>query len=517
MGHKMRVFIVDDEILVRASLRTSFNWQEEGFEIIGEAEDGQEAIGKIERLQPNILLLDIKMPIKSGIDVLEFIEEKDFKIKTIILSCHDDYDYVREALKKGAFDYLLKHKASSEDILAMLKNAREQIIKDQKQNQVLDQQIKSNKKYVKEEFMKQLIDGVKIFDWEIDKYIKSCDLKIKRESMSIIIFKVDHYDKVKERYDSYNKHLLEFSIGNICDELTRSDKVEYLHYTTNEFIILYGHNKKTSELAIYKDVLALANRLNRSFYNYLNVNTYFGVSSIFNQYKNMNIAYQQAKNMLDYKYIYTEELLFHPMAYGDKNKIFQTKMYEQELLKACKDKEFTKIINLSLDFIQDIRKEGVFIPTCDLINIYQKVIEELSKDLSKVSEIMNCSSIDDLHDFVIKLCNQLQQEEQSTNYLVRQALNFIRNNYSQPLSLNVIADNVNVNECYLSRLFHKEMGISLMAYVKNYRVNKAKVMLKNTTLKNYEIAEKVGYKTSVHFNMVFKKVVGLTPVEFRNQ
>lgn len=104
----LKILIADDEPLVRAGIKSVIPWQQHGFEVIGEAENGLEAYNKIISLKPDILITDIKMPQMDGIELLKKIKKDKIHIQSIILSCFDEFDMVREAMKYGAKDYILK-------------------------------------------------------------------------------------------------------------------------------------------------------------------------------------------------------------------------------------------------------------------------------------------------------------------------------------------------------------------------------------------------------------------------
>lgn len=104
----LKILIADDEPLVRAGIKSVIPWQQHGFEVIGEAENGLEAYNKIIALKPDILITDIKMPQMDGIELLKTIKKDKIHIQSIILSCFDEFDMVREAMKYGAKDYILK-------------------------------------------------------------------------------------------------------------------------------------------------------------------------------------------------------------------------------------------------------------------------------------------------------------------------------------------------------------------------------------------------------------------------
>ena len=115
-----RVLIVDDEVLVRIGIKHSIAWEQNGFELIGEASDGKEALEMIQKLAPDIVILDINMPVLNGIEVLRELKEQKYKGKVIVLTCFNEIEYARSAMKYGASDYVLKTTLNTDELLNAL-------------------------------------------------------------------------------------------------------------------------------------------------------------------------------------------------------------------------------------------------------------------------------------------------------------------------------------------------------------------------------------------------------------
>ena len=150
----LKILIADDEPLVRAGIKSVIPWQQHGFEVIGEAENGLEAYNKIISLKPDILITDIKMPQMDGIELLKKIKKDKIHIQSIILSCFDEFDMVREAMKYGAKDYILKLSIEPQKILDVLDEIKQNMAVDEPQSDqiVLDD---SDIKYL---FIRKLIN-----------------------------------------------------------------------------------------------------------------------------------------------------------------------------------------------------------------------------------------------------------------------------------------------------------------------------------------------------------------------
>ncbi|MCD9023775.1 response regulator transcription factor [Cohnella silvisoli] len=121
-----RVMIVDDEVPIRESLRM-FPWVQYGFDLVGEARHGEEALEISGRLKPAIVVTDIVMPIMDGLRLTRLLKERQPELQVILLTCHSEFDYAREALALGASDYLVKGAFRDQDLLEALNKAQERL------------------------------------------------------------------------------------------------------------------------------------------------------------------------------------------------------------------------------------------------------------------------------------------------------------------------------------------------------------------------------------------------------
>lgn len=121
----MKALIVEDELLARVGLRSLIDWQAMGITLLEDAQDGREALERLEKEHPDILLLDLNIPIISGLEILEYIKKKKISVKTVVVSCYDDFKTVKQAMKLGAADYIRKFGLSKEELITTLTSLTE--------------------------------------------------------------------------------------------------------------------------------------------------------------------------------------------------------------------------------------------------------------------------------------------------------------------------------------------------------------------------------------------------------
>ena len=199
----MKVLIVDDEAFVRVSFKSYIDWNRYGFELIGEAEDGEIALEMIQNLKPDIVFLDINIPKLDGIQVLKDMKKMNLTAKVIILSGYNEFEYVKEAMKAGALDYIHKPGMNMETLLSTLTNARliidsERISLNEYKN--LKTNLEQNKANIKSYFFKDIIEGTINSSWEIEQKMELLNIKLENANIVCFIISIDNYLKVQERY-----------------------------------------------------------------------------------------------------------------------------------------------------------------------------------------------------------------------------------------------------------------------------------------------------------------------------
>ena len=522
----MKILIADDEMLVRAGLKSAINWESENFIIVGEADNGEKALDLVAELKPDILLLDINMPIMNGIEVLKELKKRKDECKVIILSCHDEFEYVKDAMRYGARDYILKHKIEPESIINILKEVRQAIETEIKENDTENISAKPDKEliYEKNDFLCKLLKGYQYKDSELTRYINTLGLKLNCKNIICILFEVDSYKEVLNRYNIYERELFYLSIENISKEILNNEKEnEFVIKDDNLYAILLSNIQEISEQNIYQNTITLIKRFQNTFKKYLNVDLTFAVSEMYNDLNNTGEAFEKASMALTQKFLRPEDYYFFVNTIDFKN-LFCINSY------VIADEILGDNISLegALDYLTSALeglKTNKYVDIKSLKHYLSRIIFSLtSKFMEDKSSIVHEDSWGSIKDVIGYLKSLKESSDslldpsfESSNYLVREAVSYINKNYEKDISLKLLSDYLSVSESYISRLFNKETGMTVSSYINIKRVEKAKELLRKTTLKNYEIAEKVGYKNHIHYDIVFKKLVNCTPSEYRNK
>jgi two-component system, response regulator YesN len=524
----MKVLVVDDEPLVRIGIKSCLEWCKYGMEVIGEASDGVEALHMIKVLQPDVVLLDIKMPNMDGIELLNSLKNEGIECKVIILSGFDDLYHVKEAMKLGAIDYLHKPCMNPKDILEALSNIKSKLEKESYCGDASSGKSQKDKRMVKEFFLKELLNGQIIYDNEIEKRLKENNVKFKNNNINCLVFCIKNLNEVKKRYKGPETDILQSSVFNIMSEvLTKESMVDFTRCGDNIYVIITSSEGIVSEKRMHENVNSIIYLAMDALKEFLNVEIIMGVSNTYPSCKEMQRAFGEALKAMKFKFYSTEN---HIIRFNDIKQcvekdalIFVDSLISKMKIHLTKQdySEFGDTFNKMISFLKReacLSEEEVK----KLSNGLMFIVKEGKECFHDMEMVNNFETLEQLHDFWKGLIEESLSTSHGINsfkpysYLIKSIIKFLEENYPKEISLNMLANNFKVSPNYISRLFREETEINLFNYLNILRIEKAKSLLLNLELKIYEVGFKVGFKSTVHFNIVFNKTVGISPKQFRD-
>lgn len=537
----MKILIVDDESFMRLSLKTSLDWGAYGYQVIGEANHGQDALVKIANLQPDIVLLDIKMPIMDGLQVLTALQDSEDPPKVILLSSYKEFEYVRQGMRLGAVDYIHKPSLSESGIFATLHRAREMIMeKREKSHEIesLRQNIERSKPNMKALFLKEWAEGSVRHAWEIENKIIAYDVRLKQPNLVCFAMQIDQFSTVKKRYKKNMEYLLYFSIQNILTEVLRKfDEVEFFRHHNNRFAILKTYSNLRSHQEIYTEQWSLIKAVQHALRKFMNINVSFGVSSLHSSLLDVPIALKEAEKVLDRNFYDNESGVSffqkqdrEPREQDDrmKREVFERIQHiKQEVEHGQWDRMRSSLKRLFVELSQQgqVSRQEMLRITTYIHYLFSRSYEGDDglplPGFPTIEEFTVAETQQQIYDILLREAQLVQDKgnlsasSQVMNPKIRMVIDYIHKHYDQDLNLEELSQYVGVNSSYLSRLFKEQTGGVLIQYINQYRVNKSIEMLQHSTMKTYEIAEKVGFKSTDNFYIAFKKLVGHSPNEVR--
>jgi len=528
-GKIMKILIVDDELLVRIGLKSSINWDKHGFEIVGEASNGQEALEKIHQCKPDLLLLDIKMPVMDGIELLKKLKEERNPCRSVILSSFDDLEHVKEAMKLGALDYLHKPCMNPEGIIKVLTEINKELINEKKDYKDYVQNIGTKREDTAESFLRKLVDGQLTDDAEFQRGLKENHIGLGRSNFSCIVFSVINLDKIEKRYSDENKNLLCKSILDILGQVFLSEaEVVFFNYSKN----LYTAVMTMEKIASVKEIIDMQNRyvhlITDSLKKFLDIDVGIGISGIHQSFKRVKTAFEEAYKALQRRFYHPAEKVIHYntlTSFRDSrqllNKIDEFVIKLKENVSSHNYYQYKS----NTEEIFKLLRENPVLSSEEVIKLFNGILfllDELGTCFEEMKLISCCETLEELHDAFRKIIDQKlynmeENEYKNYSFIVKNIISYINRHYTEELSLSMIAEHLNVSPNYISRVFKEEVGKTLFNYVNEVRVEQAKKLMHKKELKIYEIGEKVGFNSSVHFNIVFNKLTGYSPKQYRDR
>ncbi len=536
-----KVLIIDDEPIIRKGLRNIINWKNFGCEVCGEAADGLEGIDLIRKLLPDIIITDIKMPETDGLTMLREIKDSVPDSKIIILTGHRDFDYVHEALKIGAFDFLLKPSKIEELMSVITRAVKELKFKKERSEEIekLSMLFKQNISVLREKFLYDVIYEINTDEEDILQKLELFNVKSKEFFMLIV--QNDSEDSDTSEISQYDRHLYQFGIINTFNEVF-ADVFDVINVTLNNMGIAFILTQKDEAGNVAEIIDKKCLYLQDIICNCFGFTVTIAVSSEGTKMMQLPQKFGECREALEHKfYMGSNSIIFH----SDINTFF--KYDDHSMLEKLQKALIEGIRSGNEQFVRD-RLQDIYsyIKSVDpsnkdfVKNFYWNLISSInnirmslmSGDSDKKLEyselsglyglIEKCSNADELNTLLDESARSITSKVNSYNnksikLILRKAVEYLQKHYNEQITLNEVAEHTFVSTYYISRMFKKEMGKNFVDYLNEIRIEKAKEMLRDVRYKTYEVAEQVGIPDAHYFSKLFKKYVGVTPTEFREK
>ena len=542
----MRILIVDDEKIVRIALSTLIKWDEYGFKLMGAVADGYKALEVIETESIDIVIMDLVMPNMDGLELIRTLNERKFTGKFVVLSNYDDYAYVREAMKLGAEDYMLKLTLKPDELIVLLTKISEQLLTERElKEQDIHMKIKLNETQLqqrnsiwRELLLDQEQDMVYLLQ-ETQKY----GIPFDRLAGNLIMIRIDDYVEALSNGKINNKRLLSFSIANIVKE-TVSDHFafDFIEMESNQYIVIVYEQSGYSDEPSW---LLLMNNLVQMLKLYLNLSVSITLSDAFVGLKQLREQYTLCLRASTNNF-YTGPASVLVAGHSKLTQSLHSINYVEWLdqVKAAVEVGNTKLVLENISILFNEAKQIKWDPSAlkfhllgllsDLDNLILKwntqvlssteqnrvgattLLESFESDISQAESMEGLSlSIEQAMQEAINLLYQAKSNIYRKEVL--RITEILQENVENKITLDRLAQEVNMNVNYLCRVFKQDTGRSIVQYMNELKINKAIELLKLPDTRIKEVASQVGIDDPFYFNRVFKKIVGLSPSDFRKK
>ncbi len=530
------VVIIDDELLARVGVKSVIEWESEGFQLLGEASNGAEGLKLIIDRKPDIVITDLKMPVMDGLEMLE--KSKEFKLNTkfIVLSSYDEFHLVKEAMKLGAVDYLIKLELDEQSLRETLEPVKQQILieKEKFRNESLIKHNINTENSLRKEFFKKLIGNLIKNDNEIYCIARELKIELNEKHLVCLVTRINNLDTLK-KFDNKDLRLFEFSVTNIIQEIVNDFFPGYVFINSwGEVLVIFSLEIKLKEMEYQNKVREMARTITTMLMQYLDISTSIAISGLHNSYAKLGQAYMEACQGLRYSFYCQGG---EPVFYNELEKYRIDNNETLDLLKINRllsknldalDKEgletlFKKIKNEIKN--KNITKNHAYELCYDLISVIntklkkEEVEEILLEEQGIYGSIDKLNNKSDVINWITergeRLIALLEQHKINEHlYLIGQAIKYIHDHFSEDINLNDVARKVNISPGYLSSLFKEVEEVGFNEYITGLRIEEAKRLLRNSNEKIYQISEIVGYNNPYYFSRVFKRMTGQTPSEY---
>ncbi|GGE45023.1 AraC family transcriptional regulator [Pullulanibacillus camelliae] len=516
---KLKLVIVDDESIEREALRKMIEDSLPALTVVGEAANGRQAIEQAQALLPDIIMMDIKMPGIDGVEAVKQIRRHLPDVKFIMVSAYNTFDYAKQVMREGVKEYLLKPSRRTEILETIQRVAQEiqQERKSEQENEAIRDSYKKALSFVQSEWVSALlfdhIQEVSNEEWESvfnpeEQEIYAMVIRVNAPDTSEAQpLKKQIYKAIKQWFQHGNRGYA----GPMADS-----QIPVL--VLGQSALEYSSQSHAIHLA-----RVLIRELDKTFANPL-IN--IGIGTPVNSAKAYVDSYNEALVALEetnenVRYLYYHQLL------GNKEKGMEDAAeYEQQLMTAVKNGQVEEIMTafhsyftlLSESYHRDVKqvKESLW--------EMWVVLSRMLKDMGVSIEIKKSSATtlqrlrESAQARLLKVAEEIAHwQTHDLEGVLFQARTYIESHYDQSISLEDVANQVQLSPYYFSKLFKEHFGMTYIDYLTKIRIEKAKVLMRTTNKSQKEICFEVGYRDPNYFSRVFKKWTNLSPTGYRQE
>lgn len=539
----LKIFLAEDEVIVRETIKRMIPWENLGFELVGEAADGEMALPLLLRQKPDLLITDIKMPFMDGLTLAKVAKKEIPGLKVVILSGYDDFNYAKQAINIGVEDYLLKP-ITKNALIERLTEIRSRYEHEKTQKEYYEKfhrEMQAYEKNSSRDFFEALVRG-SMDMMEIYRRSEKLGLDIVAEAYNVLIFTMNCEEDFSGQREGYSEWEAE-SLELLEEFFSENTSAMLFRCNIFSYSVLIKGQKETIE----ENTRSCVSEIQRIFDRKEQKRQWFvAAGEPVERLSQIQKSYYSASRAFSQRYLYDENILYYDeMASMEKKNVTEDdSTYLQKvdvnalnpaiLQKFLSNGLLEETENFVKDYFYAIGQEPLeslvfrnyvtlnvrfsvmsFLKEigCDTRTLEQEDTEDVLSESSK--------SLENAIAYAEKIISQAialrdQNSGNKNRSILKTAVDFIDSHYmEEDMSLNKAANAANVSANHFSALFSQNMGQTFIEYLTNLRMNKAKEYLRCTSMRSSEIAGEIGYKDAHYFSYLFKKTQGMTPSDYR--
>lgn len=540
----IKIFLVEDEAIIRKSIKNNLDWERNGFLFAGEAADGEMALPMIQQAKPDIVITDIRMPFMDGLELSRILKKEMPEITIIILSGYGEFDYAREAIKIGVTEYLSKP-ITGEQLLEALNQVKKKILKKRKQKEVAEEILQEKEQNLKSrqyQFLGDLIRSRMPISELLEKG-EELGLQLMAAAYNFMMLKIYFKESEKSEVD-YSKFRKE--ADDIVEKSAEENKNIIIFRRATEGYVFMMKGQDVSE--IDQTIQRYLERFKETMKKHQDMDYFIGIGHPVTRIRDLAKSYDSTGKAFTYQYapdrdgvIFFDEIDAEKIEEKKENVPWDFENVDFQKLNTDYLRNFLKNGNMDQvhqfveEYIEGFGKSNMdsfMFCQYTLINLQMKVIhfmgemgmnpQDLENEFqdyqTQITRILTSKKaieyIEELLEAVLRIRNRNLLKKHSS--VIEEAQTFLLENYqNENLSLNMVASEVGLSSSHFSTIFKQETGHSFVEFLAQIRMEKAKELLRFTDKKVAEISYAIGYKDPHYFSYLFKKNQGCTPKEYR--
>ena len=537
--NEIKVFLVEDEMVIRRGIKNSIDWEKEGYIFCGEASDGELAYPMIIKEKPDILITDIRMPFMDGPELCKLVKEELPNIKILILSGYDEFDYAKEAIRLGVTEYLLKP-ISSGKLLEALNGVSESIRREKEDKDLVRkymEEMRENTEHEKQKFFEQMIAGNLSMADALETG-KKYEMNLSAGMYNLLLFRFTLGEENRKSGELLGE--AEYAIKKLTERL------EYVFEFQRDvegwaFLLMADNEEQMSER-----VKELSKDLEEIMKNYSTITYFGGIGQPVARLRELEESFREAERALAARFtmelnriISVEDIrmaqnvdTLDDIEITSFGEIEKTRTMLEKFLNNGAEDEIDEFVDVYINELPEENLKSVLMRQYIIMDAYIVMmsfcekIEGIEGEMQAQSEELKNSmktiqTLEEIKNYIRMLLKKIigvRDTISGRRYsdIIEIAKDQIRKTYmSDEISLNTIAAEVGMSPSYFSSIFSKEMGKTFVEYLTEIRMDRAKELLMCSSMKTSEIGYEVGYKDPHYFSYIFKKTQNCTPKEFR--
>lgn len=537
----IKLLLVDDEEHDRNIIFKGVNWDKLPLELAGYAEDGDSALELAEITKPDIVMTDIKMPVKNGILLANDLRKRYPEIKIIFISGYHDFEYAKAGIEYNVFDYILKpiDVAILNDVL---KKATEKCLYEKSkkyEQEIFHQQLEQSFPLLRERFFRDWVFDLYSDDQSLSQKLAFLDIQIKPGKILVMALQLDDYRELEKVLNEYEIQLLDSrALSSITEIMCRHNYAYCFVSRQGEYVIIL--QAEDNDIYSEQNISGISSAIRRNIYANCSQTCTIGIGGCSPSLSELSKYYKYSINALQFRFYYGKnQTFFYNDIQTGNTSILEKDYYKAEILKAVKigdsktanqllDEMFLKLTNSDIFSIQYIRNICI-----ELLSVCSNSIYESQNNIDGIDSFLNnmpdvivqlskYEAIDGIWNwmkkFIFDVCFYISSNVKKKNaHIVKSIKQLIDARYDNIVSIEEIANEINLSPGYISTVFKNETGETIIRYMTSVRMHMAEDFLKNTNFLVYEIAQRVGYNNVTHFASVFKNHMGVSPGEYRKK